>query len=121
MLKFPDLDVHLGREAGQLIAERPPAERPDGIFGGNDMQAIEIVAELAAPRVDVPGEVAVVGYDDIVFASSIARPLTSIRQASKEIGAAAAQMLVDRLHCPDEPAQQLLFQPELRVRTSTRG
>lgn len=121
LLEFPDLDVELGREAGRLIADRPPADRPDGVFGGNDMQAIGIVAELVEAGVDVPGEVAVVGYDDIVFASTIARPLTSIRQVSREIGAAAAQMLFDRLLSPDEPAQQLLFQPELRVRASTRS
>ena len=121
LLEFPDLDVNLGREAGRLIAERPMSERPDGVFGGNDMQAIGIVAELVDAGVDVPGEVAVVGYDDIVFASTTVRPLTSIRQASQEIGAAAAQMLFDRLLSPGETAQQLLFQPELRVRASTRG
>ncbi|HLS64994.1 MAG TPA: substrate-binding domain-containing protein, partial [Ruania sp.] len=120
VLEFPDLDVELGREAGREIADRAPADRPDGVFGGNDLQAIGIVAELVDAGVDVPGEVAVIGYDDIVFAATTARPLTSIRQPSREIGAAAAQMLFDRLLSPDKPAQQQLFQPELQVRVSTR-
>jgi len=78
------------------------------------------VAELVDAGVDVPGEVAVIGYDDIVFAATTARPLTSIRQPSREIGAAAAEMLFERLLSPSTPAHQQLFEPELQVRASTR-
>ena len=120
VLEFPDLDVELGREAGRQIADRDPQDRPDGVFGGNDLQAIGIVAELVDAGVDVPGEVAVIGYDDIVFAATTARPLTSIRQPSREIGAAAAEMLFERLLSPSTPAHQQLFEPELQVRASTR-
>lgn len=120
VLEFADLDVDLGREAGRQIAERSPLDRPDGVLGGNDMQAIGIVAELVDRGVDVPGEVAVIGYDDIVFAATTARPLTSIRQSTREIGDAAAQLLFDRMRSPGQPVRQHLFQPELKVRASTQ-
>jgi LacI family transcriptional regulator len=63
----------------------------------------------------VPEDVALIGYDDIAFATATIVPLSSIRQPSALIGATAVELLLE-----SEP-RQVVFQPELVVRASTSG
>ena len=68
----------------------------------------------------VPGDLAVVGYDDIEFAADAAVPLTSVRQAKYQLGRAAAELLLDEA---DQPGQhehrRIVFKPELVERASS--
>jgi LacI family transcriptional regulator len=69
----------------------------------------------------VPSDLAIVGYDDIDFAAAAAVPLSSVRQPRQELGARAAELVLDEATDPDHRHQQVVFQPELVVRASTRG
>ena len=62
----------------------------------------------------------VVGYDHIDFAAAAAVPLTSVRQPRRELGRAAARLLLDEADNPDHVHEQLEFTPELVARASTR-
>jgi LacI family transcriptional regulator len=68
----------------------------------------------------VPGDLAIVGYDDIDFAAAAAVPLTSVRQPRAQLGQAAMELLIEEV---EEPAahqhRQVVFEPELVVREST--
>jgi len=48
-------------------------------------------------------------------------PLTSVRQPRQELGRRAAELVLDEATDPDHRHQQVVFQPELAVRASTRG
>jgi len=110
------LSVLAGREAGRAIAERDASERPDAVFCVNDLLAVGVLQGLMLlGGVRVPEDVALIGYDDIAFASAAVVPLSSIRQPSALIGATAVELLLEQ-----EP-RQVLFQPELVVRASTAG
>jgi LacI family transcriptional regulator len=110
------LSVLAGREAGRAIADRDPGERPDAVFATNDLVAVGVLQALALlGDVRVPEDIALIGYDDIAFASATVVPLSSIRQPSALIGATAVDLLLG-----DAP-RQVLFQPELVVRASTGG
>ena len=61
---------------------------------------------------------AVVGYDDVNFASMLATPLTSVRQPMYEMGWTAADMLLRR-DGADSSVEQIEFAPELVVRASS--
>src|SRR4051812_46304847 len=75
------LTVEEGRVAGQRLAERPSASRPDAIFAANDLLAIGLLQTLFVQGgIAIPEEIALVGYDDIQFASASVVPLTSVRQ-----------------------------------------
>ena len=70
--------------------------------------------------VDVPRELAIVGYDDIEFAGAAAVPLSSVRQPRQLLGRTAAELLfaesvADEAHVH----QQVLFHPELVARASS--
>ena len=70
--------------------------------------------------VDVPGELAIVGYDDIEFAGAAAVPLSSVRQPRELLGRTAADLLLaESAAGTDHVHQQVVFRPELVVRASS--
>jgi LacI family transcriptional regulator len=91
-----------------------------GIICGNDLVALGAIRALRAKGIDVPGEVSVIGYDDIDFAQSASVPLTSIAQPKYQLGLAAAQLAIEECEDPSKHTHQRIeFQPQLIVRNST--
>ena len=115
-----EVDAEHGAELGRAIAALPAGERPDAIFAANDMLALGIIHSLIGTEVRVPEHVAIVGYDDIVFAGVAAIPLTSIRQPSRDMGYAAASLLIEHLGDAEKPPRVIRYVPELMARSSTR-
>ena len=117
----PDsLTVAGGREAGSRIVGMPAAQRPTAAVCANDLIALGLLQEMVRHGVRVPDEFAIVGYDDIDYAGAAAVPLTSVRKPRQELGAAAAELLLDEARSGGEHRhQQRLFQPELVVRESS--
>lgn len=114
------LTVQHGRKAGTAIAQRPRASRPDGVFCANDLLAVgALQAFTMLDRLNVPGDLALVGYDDISFASATVVPLTSIRQPSILMGETAVDLLIGQIATPASPPRQVVFSPTLVVRESS--
>jgi LacI family transcriptional regulator len=114
------LTVAGGREAGSRIVGMPAATRPTAAVCANDLIALGLLQEMVRHGVRVPEEFAIVGYDDIDYAGAAAVPLTSVRKPRQELGAAAAELLLDEARSGGEHRhQQRLFQPELVVRESS--
>lgn len=119
-ITLPALTVQEGRRAGDAIVDRSPAERPDAVFAANDLLAIGLLQALFMQgKIAIPDEIALVGYDDILFASASVVPLTSIRQPSRLIGETAVDILLEEADDPDLEPRQILYQPELVVRASS--
>lgn len=115
------LNVAAGQRAGAEIADLPPAHRPTAVFCANDLLALGVLQEMTARRLRVPGDVAIVGYDDIDFAAAAAVPLSSVRQPRHQLGRTAAQLLLDEaLGEEGHQHRQVVFEPELVVRRSSR-
>jgi len=97
-----------------------PGERPTALFCVNDLTALGALRALRAHGVAIPGEMAVVGYDDVVFASMLTVPLTSVRQPTHQLGWTAADLLLrQRAAGASFQHQRIQFQPELVVRGSS--
>jgi LacI family transcriptional regulator len=92
------------------------APRPSALFCANDVTALGALRGLQRREVSVPGDMAVVGYDDVEFAAMLSTPLTSVRQPKYQLGQAAADLLLAEPHTHH---QQQLFHPELVVRESS--
>lgn len=117
-----EMSVLAGRAAAEaLLAD--PAQRPDAIFAMNDLLATGALQALVmGRRLDVPGDVALVGYDDIAFCADAVVPITSIRQPSAEMGRRAVAMLEAEI--VDGAAHEhasVVLKPELVIRDSTVG
>ena len=115
------LSVLAGRAAAVDIRERAASDRPDAIFAANDLLAMGVLQALMMQGgIAVPGEIALIGYDDIDFASAAVVPLSSIRQPAALIGYTAVDLMLKE--ASGESAQErVVFQPELVVRESTGG
>jgi LacI family transcriptional regulator len=120
VIETPGLNVAAGRQTGEQIAAMAARKRPTAVFCANDLLALGVLQEMTRRRLDVPGDLAIVGYDDIDFAAAAAVPLTSIRQPRSQLGQAAMDLLVDEVAEPDtHQHRQVVFEPELVVREST--
>ncbi|HWE66773.1 MAG TPA: LacI family DNA-binding transcriptional regulator [Acidimicrobiales bacterium] len=115
----PSLNVAGGREAAGSLLALPARERPSAVFCANDLIALGLLQELGASGLSVPGDISLVGYDDIEFAASAGVPLTSVRQPRQELGQVAAALLLEEAADPDHRHRQVVFDPELVIRAST--
>lgn len=121
VLKTTSQTVFGGRAVGEQILAMAKADRPDAIFAANDLIAVGLMQVFAfGNKIKVPGEIAMVGYDDIDFAEAAVVPLSSIRQPAEEIGASAMNLLLDEMNNPGgHRHRQVTFQPELVIRASS--
>jgi alanine racemase len=88
----------------------------DAIFTASDLIAMGAIGALRERGRTVPGDVAVIGFDDIAAAAHFIPPLTTVQQDTHR----AAEMLVDNLlrMTAGEPVESALIQPNLVVRAS---
>ena len=111
----PDALVHLvdvgadrGRGPRRRRAARraPPPTPPDrGVLRQRPARALGLLQQTIGAGGEVPGDLAIVGYDDIEFAAAAAVPLSSVRQPRQELGSRAAELVLDeavepRPHAP---------------------
>jgi LacI family transcriptional regulator len=95
---------------------------PTAAFCANDLLALGLMRGLIKRGISIPGDMALVGYDDVEFASVLSTPLTSIRQPKYELGRTAAELLLDEANNPtSHQHQHIVYQPELIVRESSRS
>jgi LacI family transcriptional regulator len=118
-LNVPSMDVAGGRDAAEQLLARPRRERPTAAFCTNDLLALGMLQALIQSGASVPGDVAIVGYDDIEFAGAAAVPLSSIRQPRHRLGFEAADLLLEEADEPEHAHQQRVFEPQLIVRQSS--
>ncbi len=94
------------------------AEPPTAIVCGIDQLAVGCLIEAQSRGLAVPGELSVVGIDNLEMAAHLSPPLTTVHVPTARIGAAAAQRVLDRLAGRD--ARQLTELPiELVIRRSS--
>lgn len=115
-----DQTIAEGRRIGELLADLPAGERPDGIFAANDLLALGVMHALVlADGIAIPRDIAIVGYDDIDYAASAIVPLTSVRQPLGTLAHEAVRLVMDDAKNPDHEHEHLLLPPTLVVRASS--
>lgn len=107
-------------ESGREMVERLLAsgQRFTAIFAANDQMAFGAAVALHERGLRVPDDVSLVGFDDLAPAAHVVPPLTTVHQAGRELGRAAARALLALLN-GTEPKEQLP-EPHLIVRASTQ-
>jgi hypothetical protein len=92
--------------------------RPDAIVCANDWTAARLLRTLLELGRRVPEDVRLAGIDDVDYASLLPVPLTTLRQPTREIGAAALAAMLDRVSGGEPPPRDILLQGTLIVRRS---
>ncbi len=115
-----DWSADRGYEAGRSIVERLQAGNgPSAVFASNDQLALGLLHAFAEAGVDVPGEVSVVGFDDVQGSEHFIPPLTTVRQPFHELGRRSLAVMLDALTAAPDGAGRELIRPALIVRSST--
>ncbi|TDD04296.1 LacI family transcriptional regulator [Nonomuraea deserti] len=91
----------------------------DAVFAANNLMTVGAVECLTERGVAIPGQVGVIGFDDIPWARLFRPGLSTVRQPTYELGRAAAQLLADRIDNPARPAARMVLQTELHPRESS--
>lgn len=125
---YPKLAVQLegdlaGPQLGYRVTKRllERNERFTALFAFNDISAIGAIGALRDAKLDVPGDVSVVGFDDIQSAAFQNPRLTTIRQPLRKMGMIAAETLLRRIARPEDDSypREIVVAPELIVRESS--
>ncbi len=117
-LVWGDWSASSGYAAGRELAGRVRrGEEVTAVFSANDQMALGLLAALHEEGLSVPGDVSVVGFDDLPEAPYLAPPLTTVRQDFAELGRRGVQLVLARL--AGGPLVPEPVVPELVVRAST--
>lgn len=112
-------------ESGVAAAERLLSlkQPPSAIVASNDEMGAGVIIAAHRLGLSVPGDLSVVGFDDMPYASMTWPPLTTIHQPIGEMGAAAAQILLEQISPNSVPSAQsfsaMSFRYTLKLREST--
>jgi LacI family transcriptional regulator len=95
-------------------------DRPTAIFAANDLSAIRTMAVAREMGLEIPGDLSVVGFDNIPESALTDPPLTTVDQSIQEMGYQAVRMLVEILERPNGRSKHLTLPTELVIRQSAR-
>jgi len=108
-------------ESGMAAARRLLSVGVTAIFAASDIMAVGALKVIRETGLQVPKDVALVGFDDVPIAAALQPALTTVRQPIEQLGAMAASLLLSLLESPPEghpPAQRLILPAKLVVRES---
>lgn len=109
-----------GRSAGERLLGMPRRRRPTAVFCANDLLAVGLLQYLTQQGLAVPDDVAIIGYDDIDYASAAAVPLSSVAQPRHQMGQEATRLLLAEANGgPKHRHRSTVLLPELVARAST--
>jgi LacI family transcriptional regulator len=104
-------------EAAMLVLMREPRP-PTAIVAGNNLMALGAMRALRELKLSVPGDVALVSFDDFDWADLFSPRLTTVAQPCREIGEQAVELLLERIRLPSRPASGVRLPTRLQHRDS---
>jgi DNA-binding LacI/PurR family transcriptional regulator len=106
-------------EGGQAAGARLVQRGLTAVICASDPLALGVIRAIRRARLQVPGDVSVVGFDDSAFMNCTDPPLTTVRQPIDAMGRAVVTLLANQIEGAAAADEELLFEPELVVRSST--
>jgi LacI family transcriptional regulator len=117
LIAYADFRTEGGYAATQRLLRR--LDRPDGLFISNNLMTIGGLQAIAEAGLAVPGDIAVVGFDDASWATALRPPLTVVTQPTYEIGSRAVDLLLRRIAGEEFPPRNVVLQAKLVKRASS--
>ncbi|MCL4249367.1 MAG: GntR family transcriptional regulator [Anaerolineae bacterium] len=93
-------------------------DRPTAVFAANDQIAIALYRAAASLGMSIPGNLSVLGFDDLDVSAHLDPPLTTMGQPFHEIGRNAAELLLRRIHGKRTGFEQIALPASMLVRRS---
>jgi DNA-binding LacI/PurR family transcriptional regulator len=111
-----DWSPRSGYELGRRLVRVPGLT---AVFVANDQMALGLLRVLHEAGRRVPGDLSIVGFDDIPEAAYFTPPLTTVRQDFGEVGRRSLHLLLEQIESRQRVPAQITVAPELVVRAST--
>jgi LacI family transcriptional regulator len=92
---------------------------PTAIFAANDISAVGALAAMRDAGMEVPGDISLVGFDDVSIAGQVYPKLTTVRQPLTQMARAAVNTLLAMISGLEPPAEKIILPTELVIRQST--
>lgn len=92
--------------------------RPTAILACNDLIALGALLAIREEKLHCPEDISVIGFDGLDLTETTTPQLSSVYQSGYQLGAAAAQLALDRLADKAAPVRHLILKTELRIRES---
>ncbi len=105
------------REPVRTLLDRP--DRPTAVFAANDLSALAVLDIARELGLDVPGDLSVIGFDNVPESALANPPLSTVAQPLQAMGAAALHLLVDLVAGSEVSTTHLRLPTELVPRAST--
>ena len=118
LVKYGDSKMKSGRELTRELLSQE--DRPDALFTGNNLITLGALATIGEIGLRIPEDIAIIGFDDMPWSSTLNPPLTAVKQPAYEIGRRAAELLYQRITEPGRPNVKIVLDTELMIRKSTR-
>ncbi|PKQ43598.1 LacI family DNA-binding transcriptional regulator [Confluentibacter flavum] len=118
------IESNLGIEDGRRIMQQllEQKNKPDAVYAAGDYAALGALQVLQENHINVPEDIALVGFTNEPFTSLVTPSITSVEQHSEQIGKVAAETLLKRLDSPNEKVSlnKLILPAELIIRSSSK-
>lgn len=109
--------LETGRSAAlELLAAAQP---PDAIMAGNSLLAAGALQAIRERQLRIPDDVALVGFDETIWAALVQPALTVLAQPTDALGSSATELLLQRIADPRRPTRKIILQGKLCVRDSS--
>jgi GntR family transcriptional regulator of arabinose operon len=108
-----------GSEIEQIVRYLENPARPTAIFAVNDLVALLTLKAASLVGLHIPGDLSVVGFDDLDIVAHVEVPLTTVAQNAFALGKCAAELLIDRIEGYSGPPRREYLPTQLRARAST--
>lgn len=117
----PRIEIGNFRQEGgyqAMLALLNSSSRPSAVLVSNNLMTLGALQGIHERNLAIPGEIAIVGFDDMPWVTSLQPPLTVIAQPTFEMGRIAARLLIDRIRMPGNPVQRINLETQLIIRNS---
>ena len=117
LIAYTDFSIEGGIEGTKKLLQLP--KRPDAIFCLSDSMAVGCIKALKSEGINIPNEISVAGFDNLVIASVCSPELTTVAQSFTEIGAEAVRMLDMLINGVMTQGRRIFINYEIIEREST--
>jgi LacI family transcriptional regulator len=117
LVRYGNFYIDGGYQHAMRLLTRP--DRPTAIFAGSDMQAVGVLRAARRLGLDVPGQLSLIGYDNLPLATWCDPTLTTVNQPLRDMAGTATRMLLDLAGGAELAASRVDLVTELVTREST--
>lgn len=105
-------------QGGNLAMQSLLNHRPDAVFAASDAMAVGAIRAIQGVGLNVPEDIAVVGFDDIPISTLSDVQLTTVRQPVNRLGSNAVELLIDLIEHGTQPPRHIILNSQLVVRST---